>query len=281
VAAPRIHHLNCGTMCPFGGTLVNGEGGLLSRGRIVCHVLLIELDEGLALVDTGFGMEDVRNPKQIPLPFTLPVQPRLLEEETAIEQIKRLGFDPTDVRHVIVTHLDIDHAGGLPDFPHADVHVFARELEVAMKPPIRELPRYSMGAVHWKHGPRWATHKVDGDPWYGFESVRVLPGSGADVLMVPLAGHTLGHTGIAIRRDRSWLLHCGDAYFYRGEIRTPPDRLRALEAFQTLIQADGGLRRRNQERLRELANRHSGEVELICSHDPVTFDEAHRAASAD
>ena len=27
-----IHHLNCGTLCPYGGKLITGEGGF-SRGR--------------------------------------------------------------------------------------------------------------------------------------------------------------------------------------------------------------------------------------------------------
>ncbi|WP_373317754.1 MBL fold metallo-hydrolase [Planotetraspora silvatica] len=28
-----------------------------------------------------------------------------------------MGYDPADVRHIVVTHLDVDHCGGLPDFP--------------------------------------------------------------------------------------------------------------------------------------------------------------------
>jgi glyoxylase-like metal-dependent hydrolase (beta-lactamase superfamily II) len=36
-------------------------------------------------------------------------------------QVQRLGFDPRDVRHIVLTHLDFDHAGGLDDFPHATV----------------------------------------------------------------------------------------------------------------------------------------------------------------
>ena len=59
--APRaIHHLSCGTLCPRGARLVSGEGGLRERARLVCHCLLIEGAEGLVLVDTGFGLDDVR-----------------------------------------------------------------------------------------------------------------------------------------------------------------------------------------------------------------------------
>ena len=61
----RIHHLNCGSLCPHGRRLINGDGGLFEQGTVVCHCLLIEADDGLGIVDTGFGMEDARNPRQL------------------------------------------------------------------------------------------------------------------------------------------------------------------------------------------------------------------------
>jgi glyoxylase-like metal-dependent hydrolase (beta-lactamase superfamily II) len=261
-------------MCPWGQRLVNGEGGWLAGGRIVCHVLLIEAADGLVLVDTGFGTEDVRNPRQLTLPFTAALRPRLEVSETALAQVRKLGFDPADVRHIILTHLDVDHAGGLPDFPAAQIHVFAREYEAMVRPPLRERVRYRMGSAHWAHGPRWVTHALEGDEWLGFESVRVLPGSDPEILLIPLPGHSLGHTGIALRQPQGWLLHCGDAYFHRDEMATPAHCPPGLRAFQTLVQANGKLRHHNQERLRELARRQAGELKLICSHDPTQLDQA-------
>lgn len=263
-------------MCPNSARLFNGRGGWLEPGRIVCHCLLIETDQELLLVDTGFGTEDMRNPRQLGRLFAV-MGVKVELAKTALAQVEALGFAAADVRHVVTTHLDPDHSGGLPDFPQAEVHVFAPELETALHPPLRERVRY-VGA-HWQHGPRWAKHEVEGDEWFGFESVRILPGLDTEVLLVPLAGHSRGHTGIAVRTGDTWLLHCGDAYFH-GDLANPPACPPGLRAFQRMTAADNRLRIANRERLRELAVRRRGEVELLCSHDPDELERSQAAAVA-
>ena len=65
----------------------------------------------------------------------------------------------------------------------------------------------------------WQRYAPEGERWFGFSCVRELVGVPPEILIVPLAGHTLWHCGIAVRGpDRLWLLHAGDAYFFRGEM---------------------------------------------------------------
>ena len=64
----KIHHLNCGTCCPWGGRLFDGTSLGLVHGHVVCHCLLIESDRGLVLVDTGYGLRDVDHPHRKPHP---------------------------------------------------------------------------------------------------------------------------------------------------------------------------------------------------------------------
>ncbi len=277
----RIHHLNCGSFCPHGRRLINGEGGLLEKATVVCHCLAIETGEGLVLVDTGFGIDDARNPAQLGTAFRLLMNPRPREETTALRQLEALGFAAGDVKHIVTTHLDLDHAGGLPDFPEAEVHVLSAELAAALHPRLDEKLRY-IGGAHWRHHPRWVEHSGSGgDEWFGFESVRILPGLDAEVLLVPLIGHSRGHTGVAIRNGDGWLLHCGDAYFHHGEVATPPSCPPVLRFFQNLTGSDRKARLANQERLRELARAHGDEVTLFCAHDPRGLELAQaRAAGA-
>jgi glyoxylase-like metal-dependent hydrolase (beta-lactamase superfamily II) len=180
----------------------------------------------------------------------------------------------------VPTHLDLDHAGGIGDFPGAAVHVFAPELRAALNPSsLMERSRYR--AVQIAAVKKWAPVEADREAWFGFQAVRAIPGTLDEVLLVPLPGHTRGHCGVAARMSDGWLLHCGDAYFHHSEVAAvggtaPP----GLRLFERLVNADSVARRNNQARLRDLA-RSPGDVKLICSHDPADFatsrDEGRQA----
>jgi glyoxylase-like metal-dependent hydrolase (beta-lactamase superfamily II) len=196
--------------------------------------------------------------------------------ETAVRQVEAMGLDPKDVRNIVSTHLDVDHAGGLGDFPEAEVHLFGPELPAALHPSLRDRLRYV--SEQWAHGPNWVPHTVEGDSWFGFESVKVLPDLDAEIALVPLLGHSTGHTGVAVKTGDGWLLHAGDAFFHRGEMETPRNCPPAWELFQTITETDRKTRHSNQERLRELVRDHSDEVTVICSHDPKMLDRTQRGS---
>ncbi|WP_244919119.1 MBL fold metallo-hydrolase [Nostoc commune] len=258
-------------MCPIGGALFDG----FSRGLtacLVCHCLLIETNQGLVLIDTGFGQRDVKAPLSRLSPFFMNLNRIKFEEKyTAVAAIEQLGLNPRDVRHIVLTHLDFDHAGGLEDFPEATVHVMLSEIEAAKeRQGFVSSRRYRPG--QWDEVKNWKYYSPGGEPWFGFEAVRNLEGLPPEILLIPLVGHTRGHAGIAIETSEGWLLHAGDAYFYRHEIGSPKRVCTpGLRAYQSFMEVDRKARLSNQDKLRALSLDHSSEVRLFCSHDAIEF----------
>jgi glyoxylase-like metal-dependent hydrolase (beta-lactamase superfamily II) len=272
----RIHHLNCISSCPLGGRLMDGRTpGVLARGRLCCHCFCIETAQGLVLVDTGFGLRDVANPRSRLSGFFLALlSPDFREEMTAIRQLERLGFRPGDVRHIVLTHLDFDHAGGLDDFPQAQVHMLQRERDYAAQQKTW-MDRQRFRPQQWSTRGNWQVYPASkGERWFGFDAVRQLKGLPPEILMVPLPGHTHGHAGVAVQRDGGdWLLQTGDAYFWHREMDLENPRCTpGLRMYQAMLEKDRRARLGNQARLRDLRARHGAEVEVCCSHDPIEYE---------
>ena len=265
----KVHHVSCATMCPASRRLVNGVGGYLETGEMCCHVLIVETDrDGIVLVDTGLGTADVADPKRrLGAPFVAATRPRLAVEETALRRVEALGHSLRDVRHVVPTHLDLDHAGGLSDFPDADVHVHAAELAAATTRPTRH-DRMRYRPIQLAHGPKWVEYSEEGEDWMGFRRVRAIA---EDVYLVPTPGHSRGHVAVAVRDGDRWLLHCGDAYFFHGEVDGEAPCPPGLTFFQWYVAYDDAARKANRDRLRARYTRTSGsgEVALFSAHCPV------------
>ena len=137
----KVHHLNCGTMNPP------------ATAPVICHVLLVETDNGLVLIDAGFGSHDCADPAGRIGPLRHLLRPVFSREETAAHHVEQLGFRRDDVRHMVVTHLDLDHIGGLSDFPHAQVHVTAARRS-ARSPPPRGPRRRATDALNGHTSPK-------------------------------------------------------------------------------------------------------------------------------
>jgi glyoxylase-like metal-dependent hydrolase (beta-lactamase superfamily II) len=278
----RVHHLDCGSLRTIAP--VNSAS---SPTRAVCHCMLVETDrDGLVLVDTGLGVGDVQNPRRrLGADWVEFADPVCDPDQTAVRQIARLGFAPEDVRHIVLTHLHRDHTGGLPDFPDAAVHVHEAEHR-AVTDPTAEHHRHSLDRfmpTHRAHGPRWVVARPrQADTWLGFEGVARLDGLSEEILLVPLPGHTPGHSGVAVRLAEGWVLHAGDAYFYHGELQAdPPVQHPELQLVQEGSQVDPECRLDGMRRLRDLYRRHGEQVDIFCAHDPWEFLRAARVDSPD
>lgn len=259
----KVHHLNCGTMRPAA-----------TPGGLVCHVLLIETDHGLALVDSGFGLHDIASPGPRFGAARFLVRPVYDPAETAINQIRGLGHDPRDVHDIVLTHFDADHAGGLSDFPWARVHLTAIESFAAAHPrTFVEKQRYRR--AQRAHDPILVEHHpADGEAWRGFPGARELTEIASGIVLIPLPGHTRGHAAVAVDAGSRWILHAGDAFYHHGQVDGSHSAPRALTAPERAVAFDRKQVRANHQRLGELWTAGEPDLVLINAHSPYLLDRA-------
>jgi len=248
-----VHHINCGYL------------NVPPYPKIPCHCLLLEDRNGLALVDAGIGLLDVRQPvERLGRPLIEMAGFLFHEEDTAVRQLEALGFGAGDVTHVVLTHGDPDHAGGLADFPQARIHLSEEEHASIAKGHFRYVP------IQFAHGPRWDIHPQSTRRWFGLEARPVGLGFESEVLLIPLFGHTSGHCGVAIRQGDRWALHVGDAYYLRAELASDDHPVSLLASQRA---DDDGRRRESLEHLRRLARDHRDEIDMFGYHDPAEFPQ--------
>lgn len=275
----KIHHLNCTTLNLRFAKIFDGQRNVFD-GSLSCvtHCILVESNNaGLVLVDASFSIQDSANPRQVPFVFRFLFRPPWKADETAITNIKKLGYSPRDVRHVLLTHLDYDHANGLIDFPWATAHVYDLEVKSALSgKSMQDLLRYNR--IRLKKHDKWEIYNTTiGDSWHGLNKVSPIKGLDNDFAIVPLIGHSAGHAGIAIRADNGWLLHAGDAYMMHAELQASPVGPSHSGLFHFLMKDNGRLRKESLGRLSALYQNYGTEVTIFSAHDKEEFENMIKA----
>jgi glyoxylase-like metal-dependent hydrolase (beta-lactamase superfamily II) len=259
----HVHHLDCCSMCPLGGAWAWG-----TPATLVGHVLLVETArDGLLLVDTGIGLDDRATPGRRLGPVAAVAGVDRDPARAAIRQVEALGYAASDVRHIVLTHFDFDHAGGVADFPDATVHLLEAEHAAATAPPtFMEGQRYRRPHVDAVR--HWQTYDGTGEPWHGFGAAQRLVGLHDEILLVPLVGHSRGHAAVAVPDGDGFLLHCGDAYFRRDVVLGRPAPF-GPRLFERLAAWDWARVRQNHARLAEAMA--DPTLTVISAHDPTEF----------
>jgi glyoxylase-like metal-dependent hydrolase (beta-lactamase superfamily II) len=195
--------------------------------------LLIESNDGLILVDTGLGTRDYIDLPGIVRIFKVVTIVPLNPEEAAIRQIPKLGYQPEDVNHIVLTHMHFDHAGGLPDFSWTKVHVHHLEYQS-----IKSDKKYSWTDGGYNrhvldHEPDVELYEEKGEKWYDFGAIRLR--LEPEMYLLPLFGHTAGHCGVAVKDGDGWLLHVGDAASFAEDV--PEWLIKVLGPHQSRLRA--------------------------------------------
>jgi glyoxylase-like metal-dependent hydrolase (beta-lactamase superfamily II) len=247
--------------------LMKGHGPFFSGHHVSLTCILMESEKRLVLIDTGWGSPTVSAPDDFPgrlFRWTAGL-PRVTADETALGRIERLGFRAKDLTDVVLTHLDIDHVGGLVDFPAATVHVSRLEhvARFHRAQPFRS--RIHDSSKAFSHGPRFQLHDLTDHSELGFSRSADLFGDGS-VMLLSAHGHTPGHSAVRVRAGDRSLIHAGDAFVQSCELDGEDHLPLGVRAYRKVLHEDKSAASQTLEVLRNLRRDHS-EVTLVNSHD--------------
>jgi N-acyl homoserine lactone hydrolase len=229
-------------------------------GWLPTYAWVIDHPEGVIVVDTGQGRHLLDHTRSWHPYVRWEVAFRIEPEEIG-PQLKARGFLPKDVRRVVLTHLHMDHDGGLRHLPESEILVDPGELGLA-----RGLTGRLRGYLphHW---PKWfdpVPLRFEAVPFGPFPRSLRLTADGA-VIAVPTPGHTPFHSSVLVRLgDPSDTIVC-----LAGDVSYTQDAM--LRERVDGVAADEVVARQTLRALRQLAAERR--LVYLPTHDP---DSGHR-----
>ena len=192
--------LDGGTLAYSYGLMVFGKE-LDKRQRIFTPFYAFDTEEGWVLFDTGWPQEAV------PILEAMGWEPRISVKNTAVAQIEQIGISTSDVTKIILSHMHVDHVGGLLSFPDAEVYVQKDEYAYAMHPNSFQALAY---AEQTFHSPQVKWRYLEGDN-------VILPG----MTGVLAQGHTPGLQALVVELPVSgFRILCADSAYLMENLET-------------------------------------------------------------
>lgn len=224
------------------------------------YAFAVEHRDGVILVDAGASAGLKRLPRWHPY-FRLAVRFDIEPEEEAGPRLRALGIGPGDVKLVALTHLHIDHDGGLAAFAHSRTLVSPGEMRAASG---------LAGQIRGYLPQRWPASfdpeplVFAAEPYGPFARSRRLTADGA-VVAVPTPGHTPDHVSIVVEDGATAVVIAGDASYSEASL---------IEGRLDGVSPDEGTALATLSRLREFAA--ARPTVFLPTHDPQSADRLAR-----
>ena len=168
----------------------------------------VEHRDGVLLVDAGASAGLMRLPRWHPY-FRFAVRFAIEPDEEAAPKLAALGVGRKDVRQIVLTHMHIDHDGGLSGFPDSEVLVAPGELRTAsgLAGQLRGyLPQ------RWPKGFDPKPLALEARPYGPFARSRRLTADGT-IVAVATPGHTADHMSVIVEDGDAAVFIAGDASY--------------------------------------------------------------------
>ena len=178
-------------------------------GWLPTYVWVIDHPEGVIVVDTGQGTHLLESGRSLHPYLRWEVAFRIEREQEIGPQLRALGIGPRDVKRVVLTHLHVDHDGGLAHFPQSEILVSRGELRTAAG---------WMGRVRGYLPNRWPTWfdpvplDLAAEACGPFATSRRLTVAG-DVIAVGTPGHTADHVSVLVENEGTTCVLAGDTSY--------------------------------------------------------------------
>jgi N-acyl homoserine lactone hydrolase len=217
------------------------------------YAWVIDHPEGIIVVDTGQGTHLLESGKSFHPYIRWETGFRIDHGEEIGPQLRALGIGPRDVKYVVLTHLHIDHDGGLAHFPNSEILVTRGELRTA---------RGWAGRLRGYLPNRWpswfdpAPLDLASDAFGPFAASKRLTKAG-DVVAVATPVHTANHLSIIVEHD-------GTTFFLAGD--TSYDERLMLAGRVDGVSADDDVAIATLAAIKRLAN--SRPTVYLPTHDP-------------
>jgi N-acyl homoserine lactone hydrolase len=226
----ELHVLDGGSIELDKSDMTFGHGAG-QRVRVPTPVYLLKTTEGYVLYDTGWW------PRAVPILQSMGLNPAISDSQSLPGLLASVGLQPDDIRKVIISHLHVDHAGGIQSLPNAEFIVQKDEYSYAFHPHTFSQLAYIPMAINF---PSYKWTLIDGDQ-------VIMPG-----LTVVLAnGHTPGlqalvvdlpQTGIVIlSSDCCYLSQNIDDEMIPGIVWDPTRALHSIKKLKTLARLLNGV----------------------------------------
>jgi glyoxylase-like metal-dependent hydrolase (beta-lactamase superfamily II) len=211
---------------PFETLKVTGLATSRSTGwwRVPCPAFLISHpNAGRILVDTSLHSSIAAEPREnLGRLVARYARPRIEPGRDLPSQLRELGADPRSIPLVVMTHLHVDHASGISEFPSSTFVISSAEWRAATTGSRPLLRGYR--PQHYDFAFDYRLVDFGGsrvDSYASFGRAFDLFGDGS-VRLAFTPGHTLGHMCVLARlRDRDFVI-AGDAVYTVRQLEGGP-----------------------------------------------------------